>query len=238
MIKGVAFDFDCTLYRRESVWDRLVEGFVDRFESYIDPRLTKADVLAILRQGDSEGIANDDTWQGIFGRYIQKGLFAGELSYADFYAFIKAEFPPAIVLHADAVDCLGELKRRGLKTAIYTNGLSDYGRLKIRAAGVEPYMDYLLCSEDIGIAKPDPRGFAVLAEGMGLKAEEILFIGDHPKNDVLGAQKAGMTGVWIKALVDWPEEMDPPVYAVGTLGELPAIVDAINGAGAGVPYEI
>ena len=238
MIKGVAFDFDCTLYDRERVWDRLAEGFTARFGPYIAPGLSPREVLDILRRGDAEGIANDDNWQGIFARFIEKGLFRTAPAFADFFAFIEAAFPPAIVLHADAVDCLGELKRRGLKTAIYTNGLSDYGRLKIRAAGVEPYMDYLLCSEDIGIAKPDPRGFAVLAEGMGLKAEEILFIGDHPKNDVLGAQNAGMTGVWIKALVDWPEEMDPPAHTVRTLGELPAIVDAINGAGAGVPYEI
>ena len=94
MIKGVAFDFDCTLYRRESVWDRLVEGFVDRFESYIDPRLTKADVLAILRQGDSEGIANDDTWQGIFGGTSKRVSLPESCPMRTSMRLLKRSFPP------------------------------------------------------------------------------------------------------------------------------------------------
>lgn len=230
MIKGVAFDFDCTLYRRERVWDRLVEGFLVRFGPYITPSLSAADVLHILRQGDAEGIANDENWQGIFARYIRKGLFHTAPAFEAFFAFIEQEFPPAIVLHSDALECLRELKRRGLKTAIYTNGLSDYGRLKIRSTGIDRYIDYILCSEDIGIEKPDPRGFAVLAGGMGLKAEEIVFIGDHPKNDVLGSKNAGMTAVWIKALVDWPDHTARPAYTVQALSQLLTVIDAVNSA--------
>lgn len=224
MIKGVAFDFDCTLYDRERVWDRLAEGFVVRFEKYIDPRLSKADVHAILRQGDAEGIANDDTWQGIFARYVQKGLFTRKLSFADFYDFIKAEFPPAIVLHDDAVNCLCQLKERGIKTGIYTNGLSDYARMKLRATGVDTLVDYILCSGDIGIEKPDSRGFAVLASGMNLENKEIIFVGDHPKNDVIGSSNAGMTAVWFKALVPWPDSIDAPKLVIKTLSEVLALV--------------
>lgn len=225
MIKGVAFDFDCTLYDRQRVWDRLAEGFAARFETYIDPGLSRAQVHEILCRGDAEGIAHDDTWQGIFARYIQKGLFAQELPFADFYDFIKAEFPPAIVLHEDAVDCLRGLREKGFRLGIYTNGVSDYGRMKLRATGVDALVDYILCSGDIGIEKPDPRGFAVLAGGMGLKPEELAFVGDHPKNDVMGAANAGMTAIWLWALVPWPEGFDAPEHAVKMLSEVPAIVE-------------
>lgn len=228
MIKGVAFDFDCTLYDRERVWDRLAEGFAVRFEKYIDPRLSKAQVHAILCRGDAEGIAHDDTWQGIFARYIQKGLFARELPFADFYDFIKAEFPPAIVLHDDAVDCLRRLRENGFQLGIYTNGVSDYARMKLHATGVDALVDYILCSGDIGIEKPAPRGFAVLANGMGLKNEEIAFVGDHPKNDVMGAANAGMTAFWIKALVPWPDGVAEPEHTVETLSEILGKVDVLN----------
>ena len=232
MIKGVAFDFDCTLYNRERVWDRLSEGFVQRFGNYIEPSLSKNEVLEILRQGDAEGIANDDTWRGIFERYIRKGLFARELPFGDFYEFIKAEFPPAIVLHDDVADCIRELKKRGIKTGIYTNGVSDYGRMKLGATGVDALVDYILCSGDIDIEKPDPRGFAVLAQGMGLKLEELAFVGDHPQNDVMGARDAGMTAIWIEALVPWPEAFDMPEYRVCALREVLDIVSALNGEGS------
>lgn len=228
MIKGVAFDFDCTLYDRPKVWDRLADGFLTRFAGRINPTLSKADVLELLRQGDAEGLAHDETWQGIFARYAKKGLFSQEVPFADFYAFIKAEFPPAIVLHDDATACIGTLRRAGIKTGIYTNGLSDYGRLKLHATGIDTLMDYILCSGDIGIGKPDPRGFAVLADGMGLPPEEIAFVGDHPKNDVLGAQNAGMTAIWLQALVPWPGEIGAPSYSIKALSEVLTIVNAIN----------
>ncbi|MBE6970918.1 MAG: HAD family hydrolase [Ruminococcaceae bacterium] len=228
MIKGVAFDFDCTLYNRTRVWDRLTEGFITRFGKYINPSLSKADVLEILRQGDAEGIANDEKWQGIFERYIKKGLFSKELSFEKFYEFIKAEFPPAIVLHDDAMDCIEALRNRGIKTGIYTNGVSEFARLKICATGVDGCMDYILCSGDIDIEKPDARGFAALAAGMSLSIEEIAFVGDHPKNDVLGASNAGMMGIWLKDLVPWPSGFELPKYIVNNLSEILTVVEEIN----------
>lgn len=228
MIKGVAFDFDCTMYDRTGVWERLSRSFLTRFGKNINHSLSADAVLEILRQGDAEGIANDNNWQGIFARYIKKDLFAAEPSFEEFFAFIEAEFPSAIVLRPDTMKCLQELKRMGMKTGIYTNGLSDYGRLKIRATGIDGLMDHILCSGDINIEKPDARGFAVLAAGMGLQLEEIAFVGDHPKNDVLGAQNAGMTGIWIEAMVPWPGTIDAPEHSVKKLSEVIDLVSAMN----------
>ena len=100
--------------------------------------------------------------------------------------------------------------------------------MKLHATGVDALVDYILCSGDIDIEKPDARGFAVLAEGMGLQLEEIVFVGDHPKNDVMGAENAGMTAVWIQALVPWPEGFAEPQYTVQTLNEVLFVVRAVN----------
>jgi len=228
MIKGVAFDFDCTMYERTQVWNQLAPGFIKRFHDYLEPSLSDESVLRLLQEGDSEGIACDDDWQGIFGRYIKKGLFAQAPTYEDFFAFIHAEFPGAIVLQPDAMDCLNELKKMGMKLGIYTNGLSGYAQLKITSTGIDKLMDFILCSGDIGIEKPDKRGFAMLAEGLDLPLEELVFVGDHPHIDVNGARNAGMTGVWIKALVDWPEQLPRPEYTIDTLSGIIAVVNKIN----------
>ena len=228
MIKGVAFDFDCTLYERESIWEHLTSGFIDCFGPYITSSLSKEQVKEILRQGDTEGVIADDDWQGIFDRYCKYGLFHVPPSFSAFMDFIKTGFPPSIVLHDDAELCLSELRNMGIKIGMYTNGYSDYSRMKVRATGVDSLIDYFLCSGDIGIEKPDKRGFSVLAKGMGLKLEEIAFVGDHPSKDVLGAKNAGMTDIWIKALVPWPENMECATYTINNLSEVLDIIKEKN----------
>lgn len=45
---------------------------------------------------------------------------------------------------------------------------------------------------DVGVRKPDPRGYAELALRLGCSAEAMLFVGDEEK-DILGALRAGMS---------------------------------------------
>ncbi len=47
--------------------------------------------------------------------------------------------------------------------------------------------------EPIIIGKPEPRLFDLARERLGLKAEQILAIGDRLETDILGAQRAGIT---------------------------------------------
>ena len=228
MIKGVAFDFDCTIYERPKVWEQLTPGFIKLFHNHIDPSLSDDRVLEILQEGDCEGIIADDDWVGIFERYVNKGLFTEAPSFDEFFTFIHAEYPGAIVARDDAMDCLRALKKMGMKLGVYTNGRSGYSQLKIKSTGIDTIMDFILCSGDVGIEKPDKRGFMLLAEGMQLSPEEIIFVGDHPKIDVNGARNAGLTGVWIKALVDWPDNMPAPEYTIDTLSGVINVVNTIN----------
>ena len=92
MIKGVAFDFDCTLYERESIWENLTIGFIDSFGPYITPSLSEEQVKGILRQGDTEGVIADDDWKGIFDRYCNYGLFSEPPSFPAFMDFIIPEY--------------------------------------------------------------------------------------------------------------------------------------------------
>lgn len=54
--------------------------------------------------------------------------------------------------------------------------------------------DATITSVDIGVRKPDPRGFARLAAVLGCAPDEMLFVGNE-KKDVLGALAAGMQAV-------------------------------------------
>jgi len=83
------------------------------------------------------------------------------------------------------------LSARGVRCGVF----SDYpARAKVDAMGLGNRFDLVLSATDpeIGVFKPDPRGFVVAAERWGLAPEDVLYVGDRPDVDAAGASAAGM----------------------------------------------
>jgi len=60
---------------------------------------------------------------------------------------------------------------------------------------------------------------------LSLPPGEVLFVGDTPQHDVVGAAQVGMPTVWISGgKGPWPEGMPAPDFVIAGLAELPAIV--------------
>jgi putative hydrolase of the HAD superfamily len=117
-------------------------------------------------------------------------------------------------LFPDALGTIPRLRQAGLRVGVLTNGPSEIQRRKLRATGVEPLVDAVLISEEIGVAKPDVRAFAIAARALGAAATETAMVGDSLPNDVLGALAAGF------GRVIWVSRRD---------GELPAGADRATG---------
>lgn len=85
---------------------------------------------------------------------------------------------------------------RGLKKKGYRIGIfSDYPcEEKLDALGIRSFIDAVSCSTDrgIGVFKPHPRGFEVIAEKLSLSPREIMYVGDRKDVDAAGALSAGM----------------------------------------------
>ncbi len=85
--------------------------------------------------------------------------------------------------------CLETLRDSGLKLGL----LSDLPPLrKMELLGFRDYFDFVLCSEDFGALKPDPRPFSALAARFGLDPDSILYVGNKRRYDIAGARAAGM----------------------------------------------
>jgi putative hydrolase of the HAD superfamily len=63
--------------------------------------------------------------------------------------------------------------------------------------GIGQFFDEILISGQMGVRKPHLAVFAELARRFKLTPGEILFVGDEPQTDILGAQGAGMRTVWM-----------------------------------------
>lgn len=68
---------------------------------------------------------------------------------------------------------------------------------KLLSMGLSSYFPIQLSSEDMGRSKPCLTPFEVLCEKLGVEKENILYVGDSPYKDSLGAKRAGLKSALI-----------------------------------------
>ncbi|MEB0043867.1 MULTISPECIES: HAD-IA family hydrolase [unclassified Pseudomonas] len=112
----------------------------------------------------------------------------------------------------------------------YALGVVTNGNADVRRLGLADYFKFALCAEDIGIAKPDARLFHEALRRGGATAATAVHIGDHPGDDIAGAQQAGLRAIWFNpAGKPWDAEKAPDAE-VRSLTELPALLAHWNAA--------
>jgi putative hydrolase of the HAD superfamily len=79
--------------------------------------------------------------------------------------------------------------------AIVTDAQSTYAAGELHKVGLLGYFDPLVISGDYGYRKPDRRLFQLALDGMGVAAENALYVGNDMHRDIYGAQQAGLTTV-------------------------------------------
>jgi FMN phosphatase YigB (HAD superfamily) len=67
----------------------------------------------------------------------------------------------------------------------------------LRKLGVNRFFSAVLVSEDVGWRKPNRKIFQEALRRLGVKAEEAVYVGDSPLEDVGGAASAGMRTVFV-----------------------------------------
>ncbi len=90
---------------------------------------------------------------------------------------------------------LEQLKSRGFKTAILSNGTSIMLSAAIDHAGIGPFLDCALSIEEVGIYKPAPQVYQLAVDRLGVTPEEISFQSSNAW-DVYAASAFGMRTVW------------------------------------------
>lgn len=89
----------------------------------------------------------------------------------------------------------------GHALVLLTNGLSRVQRPRIAASPLAPYFRAIVVSDELGVAKPDPRIFeaACAAAGAGVTVEEkrdMLMVGDSLGSDIAGGRAFGIDTCW------------------------------------------
>ncbi len=125
---------------------------------------------------------------------FRKGLLPEmEERLGDEYAEGLTLWPPDAI--PGAREALEWCREQGLRTALVSNTGQTPGRVlrrTLNALGLAELIDVWVFSDEVGLSKPYPAIFRHTAGALGVQPGEVLFVGDTPGLDVIGAQAAGM----------------------------------------------
>ena len=109
-------------------------------------------------------------------------------------------------------------------TKSYTLGVITNGNADVRRLGLADYFAFALCAEDLGIGKPDPAPFIEALKRGKAQAANAVHVGDHPGDDVAGAQQAGMRAIWYNPGGKTWEADHQPDAEISSLTQLPEVL--------------
>ena len=208
-IQAVCFDLDDTFWAVQPVLSRaetrMAEFIAARYPSLV-PHLTTE---AVQRQrsalaADQPARAHDMTWlrTEALRRLCAQHGHDPAVGDAAFEVFIAARHE--VELFDDVRPALTALRGR-FRMATLSNGNADPRRV-----GLGEFFEEVLNAESVGCPKPRREAFEAAAASLGVAPREMLYVGDNPHLDVVGARGAGCPAVWInRSGLPWPAGLTP-----------------------------
>ena len=226
MIKAVVFDLDHTLFDRYATINKLVPQLRKHFD--LNDGITDEFFIQELSYADKRFVHKG--WQGIYNYLVEKGIFKTIPSFDEYTEIVLRHFKHIAEKYDFALPTLKKIRSMGYKTGLITNGSATLQYKKLEMLELTNEFDEIIVSGDTPYEKPDKRIFLMMAEKMGIEPSEMMYVGDHPLNDIEGSRNAGCVSVWVKTTGTWIfPEIEKPALQIETVEELPSLLDKING---------
>ena len=245
-IRGVIFDLGHTLMHLDGTWPEMFEQGRAGLQAFLRARALDLEAEAFaqtLLDQRAEGfvrakatlreVTAEETMRRTFAAYGLSNpapeLVAGAIDAFFAYEYDHWQADP------EALPVLDDLTDRGLRLGMFSNATDDgFVQRLVDRFDFRPRLWPVLSSAGTGIRKPDPAAFAPFVDAWGLEPAAIAVVGDTLEADILGAERAGMRGVWVRARADArqegatlaPEREGSPMPAatIHRLAELPGVL--------------
>jgi len=220
MMKAALFDLDGTLLNRDASVELFIEQQYERLKGVLGS-IPKEQYIARFIQLDKRGYV----WKDHVYQQLVEEFHLVHITWEELLQDYLNEFKYSCVPFPNLIPMLEQLKRDQLALGMITNGYGHFQMDNIKALAIEHYFDVILVSEWAGMKKPDPQLFLNAIEKLNVLPHECVFIGDHPVNDVKGAQHVGMKGIWKKDK-QWQHVQADAI--VEDLLEIPIFIDSFS----------
>jgi putative hydrolase of the HAD superfamily len=100
-------------------------------------------------------------------------------------------------LFPESMEALEGWRRRGIPLGLVTNGDAAQQRGKIERFDLERFFNVIVIEGEFGAGKPDAVVYEHALASLGVEPSKTAMVGDHLEFDVAGAQRLGLTGIWI-----------------------------------------
>lgn len=120
----------------------------------------------------------------------------------------------------DASDALTAVHARGLSTAVLTNGMRAQQRAKLERIDLLERVGSIFTAEDLGVAKPSPRAFAMVCAALDLEPASVVHVGDNYALDVIAARGAGLRAVHLDRTGAGPTDEHGRITTLADLADL------------------
>ena len=234
-LKVILFDLDGTLLTMDdqSFEDQYFYGLsqVLKRKKYDTKKLKDVIIQGIVAMMQNDGkITNEEifwnTMTNAFGEKILKEKPRFDKFYGKpFLKVLKNTCAPIPIVPA----LVSSIKSMGYRIVLATNSLypavGTYARLKF--AGLDPDMFELISTyEHFSHGKPNPEYYKDILKMIGAKPKECLMIGNNVYEDMVAAEKAGLSVFLInnKCLIN-SKNID---YSMYPQGDIPDIMDYIE----------
>jgi putative hydrolase of the HAD superfamily len=189
--RAILFDLDDTLYREH---DYVRSGFaaVARRLAAL-PGAPAIDELygALEREWRLHGRGR------VFDAVIER--FGLKVPVAELVEVYRSH-EPELSLYPDAERALTRLEGSHVAFGILTDGIAQVQRRKLRALGLDRRVPCIVVSDDYGLdaSKPSAVPYRAALEQFGVPAHDVVYVGDNPHKDFIGARALGMATIRVR----------------------------------------
>lgn len=174
-LKCVIFDMDGTLTQTNQL---IYDSFNYIALKYRGKKYTDAEITAMFGPPEVGALVP------IVGR---ERIRQAMTEYLEFYGQHHNELAR---LYPGILDLVAQLKRRGVRLAVFTGKGRETTTITMEKFGLGPYFDYVVTGSDVVNHKPSAEGIHKIMKHFGLRPEEVLMVGDSV-GDVKASREAG-----------------------------------------------
>lgn len=223
----IIFDADETLFDfKRSERDAFRNTMLEFDLEYDESRHLKIyhDINTAIWKEFEQGLINQEKLKTERFRRLSGKLNASfdEIAFAKAY---MAHLSNASFLYTDSLELIESLYK-AFRLSIITNGLAAVQDNRIRKSAIAKYFDDIVISEEVQVAKPDPRIFELALKNMKHRDKsKVLIVGDSLTSDIQGGINFGIDTCWYNPdkIVNGTDIK--PTYEISSLMALKAILE-------------